>query len=76
MGFEIDLHGKDSIEATLKVENALFSLEQSGWYEYVDIIVGNGQGIIKHTVIDIIEQHGKRYEFPNPRQALIRVYKR
>ncbi|WP_175393442.1 DNA mismatch repair protein MutS [Metamycoplasma phocicerebrale] len=76
MGFQIDLHGKDSIEATAVVENALFSLESSDLYDYVDIVVGNGQGIIRHVALEIIEEQNFSYDFPNPRQAMIRVYKK
>ncbi|CRH46037.1 Smr domain [Chlamydia trachomatis] len=74
--FTIDLHGQTSEEAIVNVLNALFSLEQEEFYEFFDIIVGNGTGTLKFVVSDLLEEEGYLFDFINSNRSIIRVYRK
>lgn len=74
--FTIDLHGQTSEEAIVNILNALFSLEQEEFYEFFDIIVGNGTGTLKFVVSDLLEEEGYLFDFINSNHSIIRVYRK
>ncbi|PYF42630.1 Smr/MutS family protein [Metamycoplasma alkalescens] len=74
--FTIDLHSQDSIEATNAVLNALFSFEENKNFEFFDIITGNGSGVLKFVVANLLEDEKYPFDFLNQNQSIIRVYRK
>ncbi|MGX9340141.1 Smr/MutS family protein [Mycoplasma sp. 332] len=73
---EIDLHGLTSDEASINVLNALFTLDQNEFMEYVDIIVGNGTKTLQFAISNLLEDEKYDYEFLNSNHSVIRAYKK
>lgn len=67
----IDLHGLNVEEATAVLMNALFSFSSSFDYK-LEIITGKGEGILKMTVLNILDDEG--YEYKSEEGRVI-VYK-
>lgn len=58
----IDLHGFNVEEATATLINALFSFRLDKYDNKLEIITGNGQGIIWSTVLDLLDEERIFYQ--------------
>lgn len=76
---QIDLHGEDRIGARIKVNNFIndnFVLQN----EEIAIIHGNGQGILKREVLNLLKNDNRVLEYSidiyNPGCTLVRLKKK
>ena len=62
----IDLHGMTSDEVELELEMQFFEIKNPlSNILSVEIIFGNGKGILKQSVIHFIEKEGYKYNYLN-----------
>ncbi|QBF34497.1 DNA mismatch repair protein MutS [Mycoplasmopsis phocirhinis] len=69
--FCIDLHGYDVNQAISKLEIALFEAQEQG-YDMLEIITGNGMGVLKVVVEEYLREGN--YEWEIERQGVYLVY--
>lgn len=76
---QLDLHGEDKIGAKIKVNNFIndnYILEN----EEIAIIHGNGQGILKKEVLNLLKKDNRVLEYAidiyNPGCTLVRLKKK
>ncbi|MCS4537139.1 Smr/MutS family protein [Mycoplasma sp. CSL7475-4] len=69
--YRIDLHGCDINQALSRIEFAFFEAQEQG-YEIVEIITGNGMGVLKVIVEEYLRE--SNYEWSIEREGVYLVY--